>query len=143
MVAMRADDPGKENERHKKEVPMKKLFDRLVNETSTVFGEQTPSKHTGTEILADVLATPFHILGRLTRGGGELRRVHLPPPPEPTYIPPPPPGKEELYAAAIWNYQRNCSLIVAAPLSPEEKEALLDEERQVFTDTLRGILDQA
>ena len=52
---------------------MKKLFDHLFCEKTTIFGPQTPSKYTFDEIALDVLATPFHIGKWLSKKRSETR----------------------------------------------------------------------
>jgi hypothetical protein len=59
---------------------VKKLIDHLFFEDGGSFMHPKESKYTATEIVADVLATPFHLLASLTKKGRPREYLPLSPP---------------------------------------------------------------
>lgn len=71
---------------HKEDIVMRKLIDHLFFEDAGSFLHPKESKYTATEIVADVLATPFHLLGALTKRSAPHEHVSPPSDPQPPRV---------------------------------------------------------
>lgn len=126
---------------------MKKLIEHLFHEDAGSFLDPNPSQYTAGEIVADVLATPFHLCSSLTAWMNRPKPPKTAKPPKPSRVKQQPrvpePTKEDMHAAAMMLRDDNKRRILASNMPPDMEAAYLQREDDLFAETLQNILDQA